>query len=229
MSSHRDPAEQQRQSWSANARAWTEAVRSRQIESRRVATDAAILGAVLARSPARVLDLGCGEGWLCRALAQHGIETLGIDASPTLIDAARAQGGGEFLVRSFAEVAAAPEQFAARFDAVVCNFSLLEENLTPLLLSIPALLAPGGALLIQTVHPWSACGDQPYRSGWRTESFQGFGAAFQEPMPWYFRTLSDWLEQLTRAGLQLLEMHEPVHPETQEPLSLLMRCTPGGA
>lgn len=56
-------------SWRANALAWTRAVRESRIESRRLATDRAIIEAVLARQPERVLDLGCGEGWLCRALA----------------------------------------------------------------------------------------------------------------------------------------------------------------
>ena len=28
--------------------------------------------------------------------------------------------------------------------------------------------------MIQTVHPWGACGDEPYRDGWRLETFDGF-------------------------------------------------------
>jgi hypothetical protein len=51
-------------SWQANADAWTAAVREQRIESRRLVTDAAILA--LALAPLRILDLGCGEGWLRR-------------------------------------------------------------------------------------------------------------------------------------------------------------------
>ena len=72
------------QSWIANADVWTSAVRERRIESRRVATDAAIVSAVLDQHPKTVLDLGCGEGWLARAL--HGVDVTGIDGSPALID-----------------------------------------------------------------------------------------------------------------------------------------------
>jgi protein-L-isoaspartate O-methyltransferase len=50
------------QSWTVNASGWVQAVREAKIESRRVATDAAILEVIQARKPHRVLDVGCGEG-----------------------------------------------------------------------------------------------------------------------------------------------------------------------
>lgn len=55
-------------SWRKNVESWTSAVRERRIDSRRLATDQAIIDATLSRSPHSVLDLGCGEGWLVRAL-----------------------------------------------------------------------------------------------------------------------------------------------------------------
>ena len=70
------------QSWDSNAGAWTDAVRERRIASRRAGTDDAIVAAVLRTKPANVLDVGCGEGWLARALAAHGCRTVGIDATP---------------------------------------------------------------------------------------------------------------------------------------------------
>ena len=38
-------------------------MRERRIESRRLVTDAAIVQAILALAPKRVLDMQCGEGW----------------------------------------------------------------------------------------------------------------------------------------------------------------------
>ncbi|WP_221176052.1 class I SAM-dependent methyltransferase [Brevibacillus nitrificans] len=32
--------------------------------------------------PSRVLDVGCGEGWLARTLNEEGIDVVGIDGSP---------------------------------------------------------------------------------------------------------------------------------------------------
>lgn len=188
-------------------------------------TDAAIVQATLARQPRRVLDLGCGEGWFCRALAEHGIETVGIDASEPLIEAARAADAGTYAVLPFAELGSAAPSLG-RFEMIVCNFALLEPHLAPLLRALRTLLQPGGVLLIQTLHPPMACGEAPYRDGWRTETFAGIGAGFPEPMPWYFRTVESWLESLAEAGWRVLERREPVHPDTGLPASLLLLASP---
>lgn len=211
-------------SWTGNAAAWTQAVRNGRIQSRRLATDAAILDALLALRPARVLDVGCGEGWLCRALAAQHIEAVGIDVSAPLVDAARAAGSGRFEVLPYADLAGAAPHLGA-FDALACNFALLEQDIVPMLRDLRRLLAPGGHLVIQTVHPWTACGDEPYRDAWRLEDFAAFGdQAFPEPMPWYFRTLSTWLADLGTAGFHVDRLREPAHPDTARPLSLLLEC-----
>lgn len=80
-------------SWHKNARPWTIAVREGHISSRKLVTDRAIVNAVIERYPKNVLDLGCGEGWLARALSVQGIEVLGVDVVPELIEQARAGGG----------------------------------------------------------------------------------------------------------------------------------------
>jgi SAM-dependent methyltransferase len=46
------------------------------------------LGAVAGK---QVLDLGCGQGWLCRELADRGAEVTGLDASERNIAAAQRQ------------------------------------------------------------------------------------------------------------------------------------------
>lgn len=210
-----------RQSWEANAEAWTAAVRGGDIASRRLATDEAIVDFVTRRRPARVLDVGCGEGWLSHRLTSLDIEVLGIDASAALISRAR-EGKGEFRVLSYEELVAEPSRAGGEYDVVVCNFALLDETLQPILAALASRLSQRGAVVIQTVHPWTARGTGPYRNGWRTEDFDSFGDAFPASMPWYFRTLDSWIDEIGRAGLRLAEMAEPVHPATGEPLSLIL-------
>lgn len=209
-------------SWMANAEAWTRAVREGRIASRRLVTDAAIVDAVVSRGPGRVLDLGCGEGWLMRALAERGIETVGLDASLELVMAAEETGGGRYRCCSYDEVVQDPTRAGGPYDVIACNFSLLGADLVPLLGALRRNLAPGGALVIQTVHPWTAAGNEGYADGWRTETFAGFGENFSEPMPWYFRTLESWMAALRDAGLRLAGLREPLHPQTGHPASLVL-------
>jgi len=209
-------------SWRVNAQAWIEAVRGGLIASRRVATDDAIVNAVVALKPGRVLDAGCGEGWLCRALAAAGVTAVGLDASPELIAAARQAGGGEFHLAAYAELTNLRPGLGA-FPVIVCNFSLLEENVGPVLRHLRRCLEPGGSLLIQTLHPGNGEGDGN-RDGWRVESFAGFEACFAQAMPWYFRSLTSWSALLTSSGFYIESFIEPLDPQSRTPLSLLLEC-----
>jgi SAM-dependent methyltransferase len=106
------------------------------------------------------------------------------------------------------------------YDLICANFALLHQDIIPLLAAMNALLAPGGALVIQTLHPWTAAAGD-YQDGWREETFAGFKGQWQ-PMPWYFRSLSSWLNALDMAGFQLAVLQEPQHPQSPVPQSLLL-------
>lgn len=213
-------------SWNHNAQAWIEAIRSGGIESRLQVTDQAILLAVLGRQPERVLDLGCGEGWLLRTLTERGISAVGVDGDPTLVAAAKAAGGSQVHLASYEALVEATVDIGRNYDLICANFALLHQEIIPLLAAMHALLAPGGALVIQTLHPWTAAAGD-YQDGWRQETFAGFQGQWQ-PMPWYFRTLSSWLNALDMAGFRLASLQEPQHPQSAVPQSLLLVAEPRG-
>jgi 2-polyprenyl-3-methyl-5-hydroxy-6-metoxy-1,4-benzoquinol methylase len=208
------------QSWHHNARAWINAIRTGAIESRREVTDQAILLAVLSRQPERVLDLGCGEGWLLRALAGRSIQAVGVDGDATLVASARTTGSSPVHLASYEALVQAKVDVGSDYDLICANFALLHQDIIPLLTAMKALLAPGGALVIQTLHPWvAAAGD--YQDGWRLERFEGFKGQWQ-PMPWYLRTLPSWFNALDMAGFGLTGLQEPQHPQSTVPQSLLL-------
>lgn len=206
-------------SWSRNAHPWTSAVRGGDIESRTLATNAAIVDAVRARAPRTGVDLGCGEGWLVRALPE--IDMVGVDAIDGLVEQARAAGGGDFRVLSYEQIAAG--ELALAVDVAVANFSLIgKEAVDGLFAAAPTYLRKGGTLVVQTVHPLVACGDEPYVDGWRAGSWAGFSDDFQDAPPWYFRTISSWIALFATHGLRVLEMREPLHPRTGKPVSMIL-------
>ncbi len=217
-----NPERQLSESWNANAAAWTQSVREGHIASRRLVTDQAVFDAVMSLAPARVLDAGCGEGWLARRLAANGMEVTGFDGSAPLIAKARESGGGRFAVCDYDAFSADPHRIGTAFDVVVFNFALLSEEVAPLLRAAASILASGGAIVIQTLHPASVCTDERYEDGWKVEHFEGMGEGYSTPMPWYFRTLGSWVRQVREAGLNLADIQEPLHPETGRPASLLM-------
>lgn len=205
-------------SWSGNADAWTDAVRRGLLDSRRVATDRAIVEAVQAFRPARVLDVGCGEGWLARRLGEEGASVVGIDGSPGLIAKAREAGGGTFLTITYDELERDPAGAGSGFDVAVCNFSLLHDSINGLLAALRAVVRTGGRLVIQTVHP----GAVEQEEGWREETFAGLPGLPFDPMPWYYRTTSGWRAALERSGWSIAELREPIDPRRGEPASLIL-------
>jgi 2-polyprenyl-3-methyl-5-hydroxy-6-metoxy-1,4-benzoquinol methylase len=137
-------------SWGKNTAPWVTAVREGEIASRTLVTNRAIVDAVRSRAPASGIDIGCGEGWLVRAL--DGVSMIGVDVVPGLVEAAREAGGGDFRTMSYEEIAQGRLNLA--LDVAICNFSLLgDESVAGLFRAAPTYLKRGGTLIVQTMHP----------------------------------------------------------------------------
>lgn len=200
-------------SWQKNVTPWIDAIRNKEIQSRVLVTDQVIIEAITQQAPKSVLDIGCGEGWLMRELCKTGIDCLGVDVVPELIEYATKTGGGRFKALPYAELN--NEILTEKFDLAVCNFSLLgNESVTQLFQTIPSLLNTEGFFVVQTIHPVTACGEGKYEDAWREGSWTGFSDQFRDPAPWYFRTIESWQDLFLDNGFKLKEIHEPVNPQT---------------
>lgn len=134
-----------------------------------------ILPAVLARLAAkpgqRVLDVGCGQGVLGRVLALEGLRSLGVDASPSLIEAARERGGkgSDFRVGDARNLdAALGDEQCDHAALVMCLQDL--DPIEPVLAGTARHVKPGGRVVAVMTHP---CFRIPRRSSWGWDDDNG--------------------------------------------------------
>jgi SAM-dependent methyltransferase len=115
------------------------------------------------RPPGRVLDVGCGDGRTLLALAEHGWETVGVDADPASVDAARARGCPDVRVGTIDLFRDTP----AGFDAVVLSHIVEHvEDPVALLTGARSLLRSGGVVSVLTPNAESWL-HQRHGSTWR--------------------------------------------------------------
>ena len=92
----------------------------------------------------RILDLGCGDGALTEALVKAGAQVQGLDASPAMVEAARARGIDARLGRAEAL------DFENDFDAVFSNAALhWVTEADAVLAGCARALRPGGRLVVE--------------------------------------------------------------------------------
>jgi len=214
-------------SWNKNVQPWITAIEEHQIKSRIQLTNSAIINLIQEINPSSILDIGCGEGWLVRALHELGIDTFGIDVVPEFINHSNKIGIGQFKCIAYEDLLDA--KFEKKFDLLVCNFSLLgKESVEQVFKSAPLLLKKGGSFVVQTVHPITSCGEEPYKDGWRTGSWDGFNKQFSDPAPWFFRTIKGWKLLFKNNGFTLEKSDqytsniiEPKYCEMEKPGSII--------
>jgi ubiquinone/menaquinone biosynthesis C-methylase UbiE len=102
------------------------------------------------------LELGCGEGRVARDLGRRGHVVTGVDASPTLLEAAgHADPAGEYVLADAAALPFSDETF----DLVVAYNSLMDVQDMPGTVGEAArVLKPDGRFCVSVVHPFSDAG-----------------------------------------------------------------------
>ena len=172
----------------------------------------------------RVLDVGCGEGQVSRAVARlPGVDSVvGVDPTWAQVQAAARRGGGVKVGRA----AAAPLPFlSGAFDAVVaCLVFEHVEAMDAAVTEVGRVIAPGGRFLFLLNHPLL----QTPGSGWiddtiLEEQYWRIGPYLLEDnsleevekdvwIPFIHRPLSRYVNAMAGAGLYVTHMEEPAPP-----------------
>lgn len=174
---------------------------------------------------ARVIDVGCGEGQVSRALAADGATVFGVDPVPRHVSLARERAGGpEYSLGVATSLPATDGEFDA---AVACLVFEHIDDLDGAVSEITRVLKPGGVFafflnhpLLQT--PGSGWIDDhmidPPEQYWRIGAYLVETATSEEVEKGVFvrfvhRPLSTYVNCLIRHGLMLERMVEPSPPE----------------
>ncbi len=209
------------ESWSINAKEWIRVIENNTIPSR-VYTNPAIVNQVKKHAFTKILDVGCGEGWLTRELSDQFTEVVGIDAIDTLIKNARQKGLQYFYTLTYEEIINGTAVPKSPYDAIVFNFSLYQkEEVRDLLNALKRILLPEGKIIIQTLHPhFLKYQNLAYQSQWIDDSWKGLPGNFKNTHRWYARTLEDWIEVFTKSNLSIEDITE-VTKDQDELLSII--------
>ena len=194
-----------------------------------------------------LLDLGCGEGYVARTLAQLGCKHIdSVDVSIEMIRHARLREtahpqGIRYIVGDACDLSFLG---TARYDLVLAVFLfnyLDHSDMTQVFTEIHHRLNPGGALIMSIPHPVMPFLEMPedrfgfvpsggYFSG-RDQTFEGKIArrdGIEVPVRCVHKTLQDLLKGLSEAGFQSMpdiaelgvtEEHLRLDPEFFSPLT----------
>ena len=186
----------------------------------------------------KILDAGCGNGFMARHLANHGATVTGIDKSKALIEQAREYDDPvSYRVGDITSM-----DLDETFDVIVCNNVIQHiEDYEAAIERFDAHLKEGGTLIITVRHPCFKPVQE--EAGWRLEGIDGTvtqdrAGLSDEEMPSgepesftivdYFdpddahrefegatikiinRTVTDHMQALNEGGFCITDMREPV-------------------
>lgn len=201
-------------SWNKNAEEWINVIKEGQIASREF-TNPAILITILDHPGERVLDLGCGEGWLTRELSKKGKSAVGVDGTQALIQTARKLGSEHYYHLTYEDIIATKKIPETPYDLVVFNFCLYQKSQTSLLLrEVKKALNERGQIIIQTLHPYFLKANKlPYENQWIHDSWKGLPGNFTDGHPWYAQTFMGWSDTFKASELRIASINEVTNQE----------------
>lgn len=190
----------------------------------------------------KLLDAGCGEGYLSRHYAQRGALVTGVDISKKLIDICKQKSQGLDIDYHVADICRLGSISDGGFDLVLCNLVLLNiPCLGEAISEFYRVLRPDGALVFSVVHPafnvfgpgeWEMGEKNPdthrrqglyfkvdryaeemmYERFWKTRD----GERFPESISFFHRPISVYYSKLTDARFVVTDLKEPL-PASDSP------------
>jgi ubiquinone/menaquinone biosynthesis C-methylase UbiE len=147
------PSKTQTTDWSDVAQWYDQLVGEAGSEYHREVVLPGVLRLLAAKAGEKILDVACGQGVLCRLLAEKGIEATGVDAGKDLIELAKQRGPASvhYFVGDAKELNFLPE---SNFDAANCVLAIQNIHpIAPVFAGVARALKPNGRFVLAMMHP----------------------------------------------------------------------------
>ncbi|MCI0441048.1 MAG: methyltransferase domain-containing protein [Chloroflexi bacterium] len=215
--------------WNRNAERWDAGYDDDGDRNRRYQSDEPMLAMLGDVRGKRVLDVGSGNGYLCRKLARAGAQMTGVELSDEFIKIAMRREASEKLGIAYVNASASKMDFlpGSSFDKAVSNYVLMDiRDYTLALGEVFRVLKTGGVFIVVISHPafdsvpgvWlKPAPDSPRvedRSGWLTDRYFYTGPLMEhfgnfDPILSFHRPLREYWRAFKQAGFVVDGFEEP--------------------
>ncbi|MBN8648963.1 MAG: class I SAM-dependent methyltransferase [Caulobacterales bacterium] len=206
--------------WEESSEAWIKSMGENGDKGRQYVIDPAFAKLLEGHEYKNALDVGCGEGRLCRILAKRGIKTTGIDPTKSFIEYARKHDKINEYIECSAEKIPLNDN---SFDLVISCLSLIDiPNYKAAIREMTRVLKPKGDLLIANLTSFNTAGA---KLGWQKDvlgkkKYFAFDDYMIESENWeawngikiinHHRPLSSYMQCFLENGLLLRHFDEPI-------------------
>lgn len=216
--------------WSDNAETWSRYCGAEGDMVRKYISDPVLFSLLGEVRGETVLDAGCGEGYLCRRLADMGATVIGIEMASALYErgAAQEKANPKGIRYLHGSISSMPEVSEKIIDAVVCNNVFMYcQDIEGALLEFGRVLKPAGRAILTFTHPcfWGpgtkwvmAPPDTPHVEDWVARRVTGYlnriphqfvRPDYGKPLIFFPRTLGDYFSAFSRSGFRVTHLVEP--------------------
>ena len=178
-----------------------------------------------------VLDVGAGEGFVARRLADRRAQVVAVEPTRDLLDAAitierDAPRGINYYADRVEDLRSVASESVDAAIAVLVLHHVVDLDIA--LTELRRVLRPRGRLVLVIPHPWSdhpgaawqpaeqgsrrVVGNYPIERYWSTDE-----EASVRSVGWHHRTVASWLNAISQAGFNIVEVREPTGNEPRRP------------
>ena len=172
----------------------------------------------------KVLDIGCGEGYLSRMLASEGASVVAVDYSRKMIEIAQERTPPDTQIEYLLGDCQDMGFFGESFDIVVANMVMQDlPEYEAVLREVFRVLVPGGKFVFSILHPCFMAPEGEWvrdekgeRLYWKMDRYfdetvfpQRYPIGTEDGVLQFHRTLSSYYNATRRAGFDVEAIAEP--------------------